>query len=92
MIEQTLAGVKDRLSSKTIGGFLYGSARTSPAANHDIDIVIVCEECDKQRIRQELGLLQSSVDILIHPLIVGPEELLGNLTLQSMVDGARRLW
>jgi len=92
MSERTLADISNALTTRTTAGFLYGSGAGPRGANRDIDLVIVCDELGKQAVRREVALLQSSVDTLIHAVIISPEELAASFTLRSIVTGAKRMW
>ena len=92
MSERVLRGITNRLCRNTLGGYLYGSAKQAHIPGHDIDILIVCHGHHKPRVRCQLALLQISVDILIHAVLISPEELSDNRALQSILDDAERLW
>lgn len=92
MNSRILDEVRKRLSSRQTMGYLYGSTLVSPGMNRDIDLVIVCEESEKPTIRQSLQLLQTSLDVLLHTLLVSQEELGRNASLRRLIENARRLW
>jgi hypothetical protein len=71
---------------------MYGSQLSNPNIQRDVDLVLVCEDEEKDRVAQKLARIQEGFPFLLHAIFVYRSDIKENPQLRKLIRGARPLW